>query len=99
MPDPKSTTAAWTRCRIGSCQRHQRCMYRPCYIPNLSEGDLAPSDAPTATGSTEKITITAADVEREVRWLREAGHTFAASLMIALWELSAATREASDAQA
>ena len=21
---------AWRRCRIGSCQRHQDCMYHPC---------------------------------------------------------------------
>lgn len=20
----------WQQCRIGSCQRHQNCMYRPC---------------------------------------------------------------------
>lgn len=31
------------------------------------------------------VPVNASDVRREVRWLREAGHTFAASLLEAMW--------------
>lgn len=37
------------------------------------------------------IRITERDVEREVRWLREAGHHFPACLMECLWREVAAT--------
>lgn len=38
----------------------------------------------------DSIRITTRDVEREARWLRVAGHAFAATLMEAMWaELNA----------
>lgn len=27
------TAPAWQRCFVGSCHRHQDCMYRPCRAP------------------------------------------------------------------
>ena len=36
-------TTAWEHCRIGSCQRHQNCMYHPCRSSNA----ISPSPAPS----------------------------------------------------
>lgn len=30
MPNDEQTTEAWRTCRVGSCNRHQDCMYMPC---------------------------------------------------------------------
>ena len=40
-------TTAWEHCRIGSCQRHQNCMYHPCRSSNA----ISPSPAPSPLGN------------------------------------------------
>lgn len=49
-------------------------------MPEQDAGEVAP----LATAA-DCVPIRASDIEREARWLREAGHTFAASLLEALW--------------
>jgi len=40
MSDPieaaNTPTQRWQDCRIGSCQRHQECMYVPCRAPRIT---------------------------------------------------------------
>lgn len=59
--------------------------YRP-----LVEGEPAtpPASVPRQPSSVQPplVPVAAGDVAREARWLREAGHTFAASLLEALWK-------------
>lgn len=39
----------WKTCRIGSCQRHRECMYRPCRNSQPSQPNLPESQDPVPT--------------------------------------------------
>lgn len=87
MTAPSERAGDWQTCTIGSCHRHQRCMYRPCRnrgapIERTKDmSDLKPMDVAPTDGYILAKTLPRPDDERFShygdRWfaVRHAGRT------------------------
>ena len=42
-------------CHIGSCQRHQRCMYTPCRTPSIGDAPKVVVISARQQGKTDKL--------------------------------------------